>query len=56
VRVPANLTSKDACIFYATAFVRSAAAGLTGVAAAIALRERGLTAGQSGSLHGASVW
>jgi len=51
-----NLTSKDARIFYATAFVRSTAAGLTGVAAAIALRERGQTVGQSGSLHGASVW
>jgi MFS family permease len=50
-----NLTSKDARIFYVTAFVRSSAAGLTGVAAAIALGERGLTVRQTGYVIGAGL-
>src|SRR5919108_2618856 len=50
-----NLTSKDARIFYATAFVRSGAAALTGVAAAIALGERGLTVRQTGYVIGAGL-
>jgi len=55
VQIPANFTSKDARIFYATAFVRSTAAGLTGVAAAIALGERGLTVRQTGYVIGAGL-
>jgi MFS family permease len=50
-----NFTSKDARIFYATAFVRSSAAGLTGVAAAIALGERGVTVRQAGYVIGAGL-
>jgi MFS family permease len=53
--MPANFTSKDARIFYATAFVRSSAAGLTGVAAAIALGDRGLTVRQTGYVIGAGL-
>ena len=55
VRIPANLTTKDARLFFVTAFVRSAAAGLTGVAAAIVLGERGLTVAQSGYVIGAGL-
>jgi MFS family permease len=55
VRIPVNLISKDARIFYATAFVRSTAAGMTGVAAAIALRERGLPVRQTGYVIGAGL-
>jgi hypothetical protein len=53
VRIPTDFTSKDVRVFYATAFVRSAAAGLTGVAAAIALGARGLTVRQTGYVIGA---
>ena len=55
MRIPGNSTSKDARIFYATAFVRSTAAGLTGVVAAIALGERGLTVRQAGYVIGAGL-
>jgi MFS family permease len=55
VRISLKFISKDARIFYATAFVRSAAAGLTGVAAAIALGERGLTVRQTGYAIGAGL-
>lgn len=55
MRMPGNFTSKDARVFYATAFVRSTAAGLTGVAAAIALGERGLTVRQTGYVIGAGL-
>ena len=55
MRMLVNLTSKDTRLFYATAFVRSTAAGLTGVAAAIALRERGLTVRQTGYVIGAGL-
>ena len=50
-----DFTSKDVRLFFATAFVRSAAAGLTGVAAAIALGERGLTVRQTGYVIGAGL-
>jgi len=55
VQIPANFITKDARIFFATAFVRSAAAGLTGVAAAIALGERGLSVAESGYVIGAGL-
>jgi MFS family permease len=55
VRNPANFTSNDTRLFYATAFVRSTAAGLTGVAAAIALGERALSVRQTGYVIGAGL-
>ncbi len=55
MQIPGNFITKDARIFFTAAFVRSAAAGLTGVAAAIALGERGLSVAQSGYVIGAGL-
>src|SRR5439155_1707414 len=47
--------NRDALLLYAAAFLRSACAGLTGVAAAIVLKERSLSVSQTGYVIGAGL-
>jgi len=47
--------NRDALLLYAAAFLRSACAGLTGVAAAIVLKERSLSVSQAGYVIGAGL-